>query len=217
MDSQQQEVTTVEIPPPEPAAEEKPPKIRVQRWPDTYTLMGAPILIKDLEEAAEYLAASHWMRTWIEMKIREALLAGEMFTFSKRALMDEGGVWKGRPDGVVAEWRVATQEEVLNYVDTAQYAEMSGRSISRRAQEKGYLLHYHEGGELIEKYDKLPRQARAVLDILNEAGRENFTEASIELLVNEKVDRLKTKQTAQLIFGFYRKRLIDEGHLEEVD
>lgn len=188
-------------------------KVIIKRYPDEYTMVGPPTLVKDLDEAAEILAANPWMRLWLASKVKEALLTGEIFNYYKRVSLS----WKGRADGLVSEYKLATEEEVLNYVDTAAFVSATGHSISKRAQEKGYVLHYHEGAKLIEAYDNLPRQAKVILDLLNETGRENLTEASIQVILSDKSAELKTKQDPMKIFTFYRKRLIDEGHLEEVD
>jgi hypothetical protein len=112
---------------------------------------------------------------------------------------------------------MATEAEVLNYVDTQKFANIVGHPVSRRAQEKSYLLHYHEGVKLIEAYDKLPRQAKVVLDLLNDAGRESFTEASIEVILVENAELLKTKQDPRKIWDFYRSRFLEEGHVEKLE
>jgi hypothetical protein len=186
-------------------------KVVVHRWPDSYSLMGSPTLVLDLEEACDQLAQNPWMKNWLAARVREALLAGECFTHEKR--IDEG--WRGRPDGVVGEYRMATEEEILNYVDTTQFANVTGHAATKRAQENRYDLHYHEGAALIRAYENLPRQARVVLDLLAATGRDSFTEASIEVVLTEGEEQLKTKQKPLQIWNFYRKRLVEEGHVSE--
>lgn len=188
-------------------------KVLIRRFPDQHTVIGPPVIIKGIDEASELLAQNAWMRLWVAEKIKQALLSGEIFSYFRRMDVD----WRGRPDGLVAEYRRASEEEVLNFVDTEQFVTSTGHAISRRAQETGYILHYHEGSVLIEAYDSLPRQAKVILDVLNETGRENFTEASIEVVLSDKADLLKTKQPPMKIFMYYRKRLVDDGHLEEVE
>lgn len=192
-------------------AKELSNKVIIKRYPDQYTLIGAPTRVLDLDEAAEALASNTWMVPWMASKIKEALLAGELFQHFKRP----DGNWKGRDDGLVSSWKVATTQEVLDYVDTEKLADVSGNRVSKKAQETAYVLYYHEGAKSIELYESLPRQAKVILDILNELNRERYTEASIELILTENAERLKTKQEPMKIFGFYRKRLIDEGHLRE--
>lgn len=189
-------------------------KVLIRRWPDEYSLIGPPILIKDLEDATDLLALNGWMRGWLAGKIKEALLNGELFAYEKRTFGNFGTTWRGRSDGIVAEYRMATEKEVLDFVDTAQFADVTGHAVSKRAPQ--YILHYHEGAKLIEAYDQLPKQAKIILDMLEETGREMFTEASIEVILTDGVARLNTKQPVMKIFGFYRSRMRNEGHLEKI-
>ena len=188
-------------------------KVLVKRWPDSYTLIGPPLQVRDIDEASDLLAQSPWLRNWVAIKIKEAFLAGETFTRYCRI----GDGWRGRDDGVVAEWRLATDEEVFQFVDESKFASMVGHAVTKKMQSHGYTLRYHEGAKLIKLYDSLPRQAKVILDLLNETGRENFTEASITMVLAEHIERLSTKQEPRILWGFYRRRLIDEGHLEEVE
>lgn len=197
-------------------------KVRVQRFPGVMgPVVGPSLIIMGLDEVAEALAISGFMRPWIVGQIKGHLASGGEFTNrgatvrdNEPALASNGQVLDMQ---VKSEYRMATESEVLNYVDTAQFANVTGHRVSARAQERGFLLHFHEGAELIEAYDRLPRQARVILDLLNAAGREQFTEASIEVVLVEHADELKTKQEPLKIFNFYRHRLVDEGHLEEVE
>lgn len=202
--------------PPTDAGSKMSNKVLIRRWPDEYSLVGPPIIIKDLDDATEILAMNGWMRGWLAGKIKEALLSGELFAYEKRTFGNFGTTWRGRGDGIVAEYRMATEKEVLDFVDTAQFANVTGHAVSKRAQETQYALHYHEGAALIEAYDQLPKQAKIILDMLEETGRETFTEASIEVILTDGVARLNTKQPVMKIFGFYRARLRNEGHLEEI-
>lgn len=197
-------------------------KVRVQRWPSVHgPLLGPPVIILDLHKAAEALSFSGFMKPFIVEMIKQKLEAGEVFVNRAQVLGDDELPLV--PNGhalalhTKSEYRIATQEEVLTYVDSQEYANVTGHAVSKRAQSKVYVLHYHEGAKLIEAYEKLPRQAREVLDILNEASRDSFSEASIEVLLGENVGRLKTRQEPIRIFGFYRRDFIDQGHLEEVE
>jgi hypothetical protein len=197
-------------------------KVRVQRWPSPGgPVIGPALIILDLGYVAEALAISGFMKPWIVEQIKAHLKSGGEFI--NRGLVPRDNEEALVPNGesiavqVKSEYRMATEQEVLDYVDTAQFANITGHKVSARAQERGFLLHYHEGAELIAAYDKLPRQAKVVLDLLNDTGRENFTEASIEVILTENQDELKTKQDPMKIFAFYRHRLMEEGHLEEVE
>jgi hypothetical protein len=174
--------------------------------------MGPPVLIKDVDEAADLLAQNQWMRPWLAAKIKDALLSGEIFQHERRVLDDDVDRWKGRSDGIVAEWRMASESEVLDYVDTAHFANVTGKEATRRSQEKAYVLHYKKDEPL---YSDLPRQARVILDLLAAAKRDKFTEASIEVILTEHAEELKTRQPPIRIFTFYRRRFLDEGHLAE--
>jgi hypothetical protein len=197
-------------------------RVRVQRWPSTGPVVGPQLMMAPLDKVAAWLYESNFMRPWLEQQIKSHLLNGGQFVNKGRDVHENEAA--GVPNGeqiavrVRSEYRLATELEVLNFVDTSAYASSAGRAVSKRSQERGYVLHYHEDLSRIKSYDNLPRQARVVLDILNEAGREEFTEASILCLLDEpkSIERLKTKQNSGLIFGFYRKRLIEENHLEEV-
>ena len=197
-------------------------KVRVQRWPGLQgPVVGPSLIIMGLTEVAEALAISGFMRPWIVERIKEHLRSGGEFTNrgattrdDEMALASNGQALEMR---VKSEYRLASEAEVLNYVDTAQFANVTGHRVSARAQERGFSLHYHEGAALIEAYDNLPRQAKVILDLLNDAGREQFTEASIEVVLVEHASELKTRQEPLKIFNFYRHRLVDEGHLEEVE
>lgn len=196
--------------------------VRIQRWASsTSPIIGPPVIIIPLKQAAENLADSGFMRDWFISKILEHLSNGGSFTNQGKKKQDYEPAIVSNGESLYltprSEYRLASEKEVLDYVDHEQFASVTGHAVSRRAQEKGYLLHYHEGPMVIEDYDRLPRQAKTVLDILNETGREDFTEASIELLLTGEKDRLKTKQDPMKIFAFYRRRLIDGGHLEEVE
>jgi len=45
----------------------------------------------------------------------------------------------------------------------------------------------------------------------------DFAAGAIEVVLTENQDELKTKQDPMKIFAFYRHRLVEEGHLEEVE
>jgi hypothetical protein len=196
-------------------------KVRVQRWPGLQgPVVGPSLIIMGLTEVAEALAISGFMRPWIVEQIKEHLRSGGEFTNrgamtrdDEMALASNGQALEMR---VKSEYRMATEAEVISYVDTSQYAQISGRKVTARMQEAAYSLHFHEGAFLIEAYDRLPRQARVMLDVLNESGKEDFTEASIFLLLSENADRLNTRQDSSKIWAFYRHRLLEEGHLEEI-
>jgi hypothetical protein len=198
-------------------------RVRIQRWPSDGPVVGPALMVVPLDQAVKGLYESNFMRPWIERQIKEHLLNGETFTNRGRNVSENEAaiVPNGEQVAVRArsEYRMATELEVLNWVDVAQFATASGRTISKRAQEKAYVLHAYEGAKLIALYDNLPRQAKVMIDLLNEAGRDTFTEASIEVILSSQaaIEKLKTTQKPMLIFGFYRKRLIEEGHLEEVE
>ena len=196
-------------------------KVRVQRWPGPMgPVVGPALMILDLNYTAEALSISGFMKPWIVEQIKAHLKSGGIFTNRGMTVHDdeEALVPNGQVLGmqVRSEYRMATEQEVLSYTDTSQYAQISGRKVTARMQESAFILHFHEGASLIESYDKLPRQAKTILDILNDSGREDFTEASILLLLSENVGRLNTRQDSEKIWGFYRHRLVDEGHLEEL-
>jgi len=197
-------------------------RVRIKRWPGEFTVVGPPVAMVDVDRAAECLYGSGFMRGWIQEKIKEHLLAGGTFVNHDDGPQDyeEAVVPNGQQLylRVRSEYRMATELEVLNWVDTVQFSASTGRAISKRAQERGYVLHYHEDVRRIAAYGGLPRQAKVILDVLSEAGREEFTEASIQVVLTtpEVIDRLKTKQDPMTVFAFYRKRLVDEEHLEEV-
>lgn len=197
-------------------------RVRVHRLSSAMgPVFGPPIFMLDLDQTAENLAISGFMRPWICEQIKRHLLEGGTFCNKGMTAHDDEPSIKdnGQVLGMVvrSEYRLASISEVLNYVDTADCATITGHKISARAQEKKFLLHYHEGPRLIELYDRLPRQARTILDLLNETERDNFTAASIEIILTNGIDALKTRQEPSKIFAFYQKRLLDEGHLEEID
>ncbi len=189
-------------------------KVLIRRWPDNYSLVGPATLLKDLDDAALLLAQSAWMHGWVSAKIKEELVSGGTFSFEKRDM--DPGSWKGRNDRVVAEWRIASDKEILDYVEGSQAAEINGHAVSKRSQDVAYMLHYHEGVNMIKAYDALPRQAKVILDLLNEADREIFSEAAIAVILEAGKEQLKTKQAPMLVFGFYRSRFRNEGHLVEI-
>jgi hypothetical protein len=195
-------------------------KVRVQRYASTLgPVVGPALIISPLQKVAEALADSGFMRQWVVEQIKQHLLNGGTFTNRGMEVGDyEPAIVSNGQQlhmQVRSEYRMASEAEVLTYVDNQEFANVTGKAVSKRAQERKYILRYHEGPELIQAYDSLPRQARVMLDILSEAGRESFTEASIEMVLTENVERLRTKQETSVLFGFYRKRLVDEGHLEE--
>lgn len=196
-------------------------KVRIQRWPSPMgPVVGPSVIIMPILEVAESLADSGFMRGWIVEKIREHLSTGGVFTNRGESKQEYEPALSSNGHSlylqVRSEYRLASEQEVLNYVDTQKFASATGYHISKRAQGKGYVLHYHEGAALIAKYDDLPKQAKTILDLLNGASRDNFTEASIQLLLTENQEALRTRQDPMKIFQYYRTRLIEEGHLEEV-
>jgi hypothetical protein len=195
-------------------------KVRCQRWPSPMgPVVGPSLIIADIGKIAESLAVSGFMRPWIVEQIKAHLLSGGEFLNKGQtkdddedALVPNGEASIVRPR---SEYRLATEGEVLDFVDHVQFANVTGHRVSAKAQERILILRYHEGVALIQAYENLPRQAKVILDILNESGREQLTEASIEVLLVENEERLKTKQPAMRVWGFYRHRFIEEGHLEE--
>ncbi len=190
-----------------------PDKVFIQQYPGEHTVVGPPKLIRDLEEVADGLAESSFMKVWISGQIRKALTEGHVFQNIGRVTEQ----WRGREDGVKTEYRLAKRSQVLDVAENQKYATVAGRAISRRVQEKGYILHYLESDPVREAYERLPNQAKTILDILSESGREELSEAAVMVLLSEEVSRLKTKQEITSLFGFYRRRLVNEGHLEEVE
>ena len=197
-------------------------KVRIQRFPCAMgPVVGPAVIIDGIDVVAKALVVSGFMRPWLIQKIKRHLLSGGEFLNKGQSMSDEEEAIV--PNGEVlsmrvrSEYRMATEGEVLDYVDHSQYAGIVGHKLSARAQEKQFTLHYHEGAEVIAAYDRLPTQAQVILDVLNETSREVFTEASIEVLLVKAVEegRLKTRQEPLKIWNFYRHRLVDEGHVEE--
>lgn len=207
-----EELAELQESPPSRGSELTEDKVIGRFWPDNYALMGPPIKVFDLTELADNLAASGFMLPWIAAKIREELRAGTIF--QNVARMGDG--WRGRADGVKAEYKLASKDEILNYAETVRHASISGHAMSRRSQEKGYVVHYLDSDPVRESYEKLPRQARVIMDVLNDSGREILTEAVVEVLLLEGKEKLRTKQDVMKIFAYYRKDLLEGGHLEEV-
>jgi hypothetical protein len=190
----------------------KKDKVLVRRWPDQYALLGSPSVVLDVEEAALSLAKSTWMHSWCAAKIKEALLDGVQFDYSRST--DTGMGWRGRPDGIVAEYRLASDEEIQAALDMV-VATSNGSHVSKKAQEKGYELQYQVDSDRTAAYAALPFQAKVVLDILNENGS-TFTELRVQALMVEHGARLNTKQEPYKIFAFYRSRFLREEHLKEL-
>jgi hypothetical protein len=184
-------------------------KVIVSRWPDDYTLIGPPVIVLDLDEAAKNLAVSGFMTSWVAEKIKEAMLDGVVFTNTRR-LTDS---WKGRADGVVSEYKVASQEEALVAANSGATAHVTGK-VSKRAQEKQYeVLRDDSVGS---SYHSLPRQAKVILDVLAKSGVSPISEAGIEHVLVENAELLKTRQEPMKIFAFYRRPFLDGGHLKEL-
>ena len=181
-------------------------KVKIIRHPGSYTLIGRPIIILSLEDAAKALRISGFMDDWVCEKIKEHLLNGHEF-----ANRDET---TGTPKSI---YSIATEQDVLDYVDSIEYEKTTGHRQSSKAQVTAYRLHHKETPELVAAYDDLPRQAKIILDLLLQAKRDKFTEAAIEMLMVEHVEDLKTRQAPIRIFMFYRRRFIGEGHLEEIN
>jgi hypothetical protein len=197
-------------------------KVRIQRFPGPMgPVVGPSLIVLGVDKAANMLASSGFMRPWIEEQIRAKLLSGETFknVGQSRGDWEEAVVVNGESTAMAvrSEWRIATQDEVLAHAELAQVHAMTGRKMSAKVAERTYTLMYHEGVSLIQKYEELPRQAKVILDSLNESGRETFTEASIELILAAKVEELRTRQAPMSVFNFYRKRFTDEGHLVEAE
>lgn len=198
-------------PPPVELVEDR---VVVRFWADEFALTGPPVVVLELEDVVEKLASSHFMIPWIANQIRGALKSGEVFQNVHRVTER----WRGRADGVKSEYRVATRDEVLNYASTGQNASLDGRPVSRRSQELSYTLHYLDSDGVRAAYERLPKQARLMLDLLNESGRTTLTEAAIGLLLSDavKAQKFRTKQEPIKVFSFYRNQLIEEGHIEEL-
>ena len=194
----------------------KKDKVLVSRWPDQYTVVGQQKIVLSLEEAALALAQSRWMHSWCAAKIKEALLEGVQFDYSKPVNTEIG--WRGRPDGIVAEYRLATDQEIQVALDMAIVSESGGGTtrVSSKAQEKSYELHYQPDSDRTAAYAHLPYQAKTVLDLLHEANQPILTELKIQALMVEHGARLNTKQEPYRIFAFYRSRFLREEHLKEL-
>ncbi len=197
-------------------------KVIVLRYPGPAgQLHGPSRIVMGVDEVARALAKSGFMMPWLIDQVKAALASGTTFrnrgaelSDTEPCLVSNGSQVHLR---VRSEYRIATKDEVLSYVETQEYANVTGHRMSKRAQETQYALHYHEGPELIQLYEALPKQARILLDILDEAQRDVLTEASIEVILTEQEDRLKTTQGAMKIWGYYRSRLRTEGHVEEIE
>jgi hypothetical protein len=187
-------------------------KVIVHRYPDKYTLLGSPVRVLELDEACEALASSGFMIDWIREAIRQHLLAGGSFKhFVDLHAID--GSWKGREDGMLSEYRLATRDESITYVDDRAFHQATGKRITKHAQEETLHLRYLDSDVIRELYEHLPKQARTILDVLNESGKSSFSLAGIEIALSDCKERLKTKQDPMRIFNFYKKRLAEEGHL----
>jgi hypothetical protein len=177
-------------------------------------------LVVPIDKAAQGLAVSGFARSWVVQRIKEHLLAGGTFLNSGKMLTDDEPALLANGEQLYvhprSEYRLATDQEVLDYADVAEHAAITGQTLSRRSASKAYVLRYHEDLARIVSYDELPSQAQIILDLLNEAGRPRLTEVSIAIILEEgkAKGRLVTRQEAMTVFGFYRHRLVEERHLE---
>src|SRR5690348_14323243 len=102
-------------------------KVRVQRWSSPMgPVIGPSIIMGSLDHISHCLALSGFMLPWIEGKIKEHLLSGGTFTNRGQTLQEDelsivanGSVVAMQ---VRSEYRLATEKEVLDYVDTQQFA-----------------------------------------------------------------------------------------------
>jgi hemoglobin-like flavoprotein len=193
----------------------------IQRYPDYYTVVGQSTMVRPIESVARDLARSGFMQDWIIDQISNALRRGTVFKYVKSKSEDPNDGWIGRDDRTVAEYRVATVEEVEAYSKNEvqpdqnqgeDQADQKGHKISMRA----YNLCFQGEPDLIESYNSLPNQAKVILQILSESKLTTYTEISINDLLVKNAERLKTKQTPFLVFSFYRSRYLREGYLKEL-
>lgn len=187
-------------------------QVAVRRYASHYTLVGPPLLILPIDEAVAKLAQSGFLREWIEKKIADALLGGEILEHRGEP-SDDG--WKGRDDGLVSRYALATVEEMESYVSAGNYSAVVGRKLTQRAQETVVRFDFKK-----DRGD-LPRQARILLAALEKvaAGGDKLSAAAVELCVNDPavVADLNTRQPASRIWGFYfSSRFKKEGFAVEV-
>lgn len=118
-------------------------KIIRQSWADTTTPIGDQFMVMSLDEASHALAVSGFMVNWLAGKIREALIEGVTFQYTKR-VTDAG--WKGREDGVVAEYRLAKPGEAKEFIT---YTDNHG--ATRVKKKRGSMYEPEETPEMSPK------------------------------------------------------------------
>jgi hypothetical protein len=175
--------------------------------------MGPPTTIMDVDDAAEALSHSAFMRVWCANKIKECLLAGDTFEHSCRTDVD--GSWRGRPDGVVARYKLANDDEIQSAADHSAVVS-TGHAVSKKALDKGYQLFYMSDADRTAAYSTLPFQAKKVLDLLKEhGGGDTFSELRVHAIMTEHGAVLKTKQDPMKIFAYYRSTFLKQELLKE--
>lgn len=175
-------------------------KVKIDRFPhDGYGLVGPPTIVDDLSVITEKMVKSGFLLEWLKARVTEALLNGEVFE-SRSSVSGQ----------LRATYKLATEQEILDFAD-AQQVEGKG-FVKKTARAKS--VHY-EVTDL--DHSALPRQAQVILEALKASGRDQFTEASVEVVItaSDVKEALKTKQDPMKIFGFYRRRLVNDGFILE--
>lgn len=184
-------------------------RVSIKRWPDRYTLVGPPMIMKPIDEAVEALVCSTFMRPFFREIVKQRLLNGEVFSHHE----DPSDGWRGRADGLVAEYALASMDDEVAHAEMLKHAESVGRTSTRKLAEVEYALNMVNNQEMEQRRVALPKQAKTILRTLINSGRSSFTEAAIGVLLDSAKEELNTVQEPMKIFNFYRKRLVGEGHL----
>jgi hypothetical protein len=84
-------------------------KVIVHRYRDEFSLVGAPIIVRPLDEMVHALAKSGFMDEWIEGQIRQALESGREFSYMSQTM--------GTPKHV---YRMCTDEDIRKLANDGQ-------------------------------------------------------------------------------------------------
>lgn len=191
----------------EPVVEEKKPsgeKVLVRRFKDEYTVMGPPRMVRPIEEVAEGLTRSEFMRPWLIERVIEHLRAGHELVNRSLATGNPKSIYKLCTQADLEELSAAGElEQATTTSRDLADKKRSGAKISRAS-----VVYRLPAVARTDKPSimKLQKQGRIILEIMRERlgdGGGIISAQELRVLLEANRERIKTGQDVMKLFGFH--------------
>lgn len=177
--------------------------VRIERFPDEHTVIGPPVMLRDIDWTVDALMASSFMKEWFRNRIIEHLEGGGTFECLSSTTQKPTSVYRLAKDEDIRELAASGQLEVAKGNQTA-------KSARQKAGNQLMFTIVPSSKKLDAKLEGLTKQARQIIELLRAVGQSEMNEKEVEVSLDGKI---KTKQPVMRVFGFYKKTFVEQGFI----